>query len=144
MNTARNSLFFVAFAAMLSASILTFSARAEEAPRVKKSTTTITVKESENETDDEPKPTSTPEEKERVKTVTFGSRAQSGTLGCKTEELIAGVIKDLKADCAAWVKDQKAELKGRYLTSSCEESCSDCGMSLQRCIVTGTVHYIIK
>jgi len=142
MLTVRLHLVLLAFTLSACTAFVIREAQAEEAPRVKKSTTTITVKESENEDDDEAK--ATLEEKERVKSVIFGSRAQSGTLGCKTEELIGGVIKDLKSDCAAWVKDQKAELKGRFLTSSCEESCTDCGMSLQRCIVTGTVHYIIK
>jgi hypothetical protein len=144
MFTARPSLLLFAMILCSFSVLVNAPAHAEELPRVKKSTTTITVKESENDADEEPKAKVTPEEKERVKSVVFGSRAQSGTLGCKTEELINGAIKDLKSDCAAWVKDQKTELKGRFLTSSCEDSCTDCGMSLQRCIVTGTVHYIIK
>lgn len=128
---------------LLSAALfIACQAHAEAPAHVKK--TTITVKESEKDGDDEPSPSPTPEEKERVKTATFGSKSQTGTLGCKTEDLIKDVIKGLKADCTAWVKDQKADLKTRYLTSSCEESCADCGMGLQRCTVVGTVHYFIK
>lgn len=113
--------------------------------KVRKQTTTIITKESESDVDEEEVKTEpTTEPRENVKTVTFGSRNQSGTAGCKTEALSKPLIKDLKADCNAWVKDQKAELKSRFQTSSCEESCSDCGMSLQRCNVIGTVHYIVK
>lgn len=71
----------------------------------------------------------------------FGSQATSGLAGCKTEELSKGVVKGLKDDCRAWVKDQKGDLGRRFLTSSCEETCTDCGMSLERCNVTGTVRY---
>jgi len=114
--------------------------------KVRKQTTTITVKESEGDTADD-KPVSTgpvTEEVEKVKTATFGSRSQTGMAGCKTEEALQASIKDLKADCGAWVKDQKSELKARFLTSSCEELCEDCGMSLRRCTVLGTISYIIK
>lgn len=107
---------------------------------------TITIKESEGTTDDD-KPASTgpvTEEVEKVKTATFGSRSQSGMAGCKTEELLKDAIKDLKADCGAWVKDQKAELKSRFLTSSCEEICDDCGTGLRRCHVLGTISYVLK
>lgn len=91
-----------------------------------------------------PEETTLPE-RESVATARFGvSSGQSGLSGCKTEALSKNVIKDLKADCLAWVKDQKADLKTRFLTSSCEESCEDCGMSLRRCFVTGTVKYLLK
>ncbi|HVK61898.1 MAG TPA: hypothetical protein VM432_10125 [Bdellovibrionales bacterium] len=75
-------------------------------------------------------------------TATFGSTSTSGLNGCKTEELSKDVIKELKSDCNAWVKDQKADLKDRFRTSKCEEKCSDCAASLRRCNVLGTVRYI--
>ena len=123
----------------------TLPAKAETNTRVRKSTTTIITKESEGDDDDAiPVPEIAEEPKESVKTATFGSKGQSGTAGCKTEELSKGAIKDLKADCSAWVKDQKSELKSKFLTSSCDESCDDCGMSLRRCSVTGSVHYLLN
>lgn len=71
----------------------------------------------------------------------FGSQAMSGLGGCKTEELSRPVLKGLRSDCQAWIKDQHSDLGKRFLTSACEDSCTDCGMSLQRCTVTGTVRY---
>lgn len=71
----------------------------------------------------------------------FGSQAMTGLAGCKTEELSRPVLKGLRSDCQAWIKDQRSDLGKRYLTSTCEDSCSDCGMSLQRCTVTGTIRY---
>jgi hypothetical protein len=72
---------------------------------------------------------------------TFGSTATSGTAGCKTEALSKSVVKDLKRECAAWVKEQKADIGKNYLGNTCEDTCDDCGMSLLRCKVTGTVRY---
>jgi hypothetical protein len=71
----------------------------------------------------------------------FGSTAATGLTGCKTEALLKESIKELKADCNAWLKDRKAELKNKFHTGTCQEQCSDCGMGLQRCTVTGEVHY---
>ncbi len=71
----------------------------------------------------------------------FGSQAMSGLAGCKTEELSRPVLKGLRSDCQAWIKDQRSELGKRFLTSVCEDACSDCGVSLQRCTVTGVVRY---
>lgn len=121
------------------------TASAEAAKKVKKTSTTVTTVESEGE-EETPAGGVTTETRETESSVTakFGSKATSGTTGCKTEDLAKSVIKDLKADCNAWVKDQKAELKGRFLTSICEESCEDCGMSLKRCSVNGTVKYLLK
>lgn len=125
---------------------LTQAQTSQGTSKVRKQTTTITVKESEGNADDD-KPTSTgpvTEEVEKVKTATFGARSQTGMAGCKTDEVLKDAIKDLKADCGAWVKDQKSELKSRFLTSSCEEICDDCGMSLRRCTVLGTISYVLK
>jgi hypothetical protein len=123
-------------------------ARAETVRRVRKTTTTVITKESEGDQDgDVVAPIADPvsaEPKESVKTATFGSKGQSGTAGCKTDDLAKSAVKDLKTDCSAWVKDQKSELKGKFLTSSCDESCDDCGMSLRRCSVTGAIHYLLK
>lgn len=122
-------------------------ANAESSKRVRKKTTTITTIEAESDdVDDEELPDNQgAPEREGVMTAVFGgSSGQSGLAGCKTDNLSKNLIKDLKADCQAWVKDQKAELKKRFLTSSCEESCEDCGMSLKRCHVNGTVKYLLK
>jgi|GEM_PF-2870731 len=72
---------------------------------------------------------------------TFGSKATTGMAGCKTEALSKDVVKDLKRECADWVKEQKSDLGKNYLGNTCEESCDDCGMSLVRCKVTGTIRY---
>lgn len=121
---------------------------AQGTTKVRKTTTTVTTKEVESDTDDESVPVppveAPVEPKESVKTANFGSKSQSGLTGCKTEALSNSLVKDLKADCSAWVKDQKSELKAKFLTSSCEESCDDCGMSLKRCSVKGSVHYLLK
>ena len=82
-------------------------------------------------------------QREKTMTAKFGSRSTSGMAGCKTEDTVQKTIRELKGDCNAWLKDRKAELKGKYLTGSCDESCDDCGMNLQRCNVNGTVHYTI-
>jgi hypothetical protein len=82
--------------------------------------------------------------KESEITAKFGSRATSGMSGCKTDDLSQKLVRELKSDCSAWLKDRKAELKGKYLTGSCEESCDDCGMHLQRCSVNGAVRYTVK
>lgn len=88
-----------------------------------------------------PNPPAKPGFVESQMTQTFGSKATSGMAGCKTEALSKGVIKDLKAECAAWVKEQKTDLGKNYLGNTCEDSCDDCDMSLVRCHVTGTVRY---
>jgi hypothetical protein len=79
--------------------------------------------------------------KDFIVTAKFGSTATSGLAGCKTEALSKDVIKGLKSDCSAWLNDRKAELKNKFHTGTCQEQCSDCGMSLVRCTVTGEVHY---
>jgi len=135
-------------------SILSASAFAQDV-RVHKTTTTTStvVQESDgvqNDVNTDPsnaKPQQTPrppEIKESTMTSKFGSKGQSGLSGCKTEEISKETVKDLKSDCKAWIKDQKADLGTRFLTSSCEESCDDCGTSLKRCMVTGTIHYLLK
>jgi hypothetical protein len=72
---------------------------------------------------------------------TFGSKATSGLSGCKTEEASKDVLKDLNTQCMAWMNDKHAEMKEKYVTGTCEESCSDCGMSMQRCSMKGVIHY---
>ncbi len=142
---------------MMAFLILAFTATASAAPaegqtttttskRVRKSTTTITTVHEEGDDVVADVPTSTTTStastvEEGEVTTTFGSKATTGTAGCKTEELNKAVIRDLKSDCKAWVKDQRADLKGKFNTSKCEEACTDCGTSLQRCTVTGTVKY---
>lgn len=109
-------------------------------------TTTITTTTTKGETDEvppasaemTPAPTAT---QDFVITSTFGSKATSGTAGCKTHALAQDVVKKLKAECTGWMNERKAELKSKYQTGTCEEDCTDCGMSLQRCTVTGAVHY---
>jgi hypothetical protein len=72
---------------------------------------------------------------------TFGSKSTTGMAGCKTEALSKDVIKDLKRECATWVKEQKKDLGKNYLGNTCEDVCDDCDMSLVRCKVTGTIRY---
>lgn len=123
-------------------------ANSQSNTKVHTTTTTVITKESDEPVPEPTKSTPTPapahsEAKENVKTATFGTLGLSGTAGCKTEELSKGAVSDLKGDCKAWIKDQKADLKDKYLTGSCDEVCEDCGMSLRRCAVKGTVHYVI-
>lgn len=134
----------LAFLSLAFAVISPFT-RAHGAPaKVRKQTTTITIKESEGTDDENEKPVETDhrtEDVENTKTATFGARGQTGLAGCKTDDVLKSAVKDLKADCRAWINDQKKELKSRFLTSSCEELCDDCGMSLRRCHVLGTISY---
>jgi hypothetical protein len=133
------ALLIIAFTASLADAQTTTTSTSTK--RVRKSTTTITQVDEDGDVS-EPTTTSTSTEVQEGEVVTtFGSRATSGTAGCKTEELNKAVIRDLKSDCKAWIKDQRADLKGKFQTSTCEESCTDCGMSLQRCNVVGTVRY---
>lgn len=113
-----------------------------QAEITRKRTTTVTEKEENIQEDESPTNAELPKESEI--TAKFGSKATSGMSGCKTEELSQKLVRDLKSDCSAWLKDRKAELKGKYLTGSCDESCDDCGMHLQRCSVNGVVRYTIK
>jgi hypothetical protein len=137
---------FALLVAMFCMLSFSYGAHAETSKRVRKSTTTVISSESESDGEDlsadVTKPIGEPTEKEM--SAVFGSKSQTGMAGCKTEELRKSAVKDLKGDCNAWIKDQKADLKSRYLNSSCEEKCEDCGMSLQRCFVTGTIHYTVK
>lgn len=141
------ALLIVAFTATAAEAQTVGQTTTTKTKRVRKSTTTITtVHEDGDDVADiatEPVSTTTSESavEEGEVTTTFGSRATTGTAGCKTEELNKAVIRDLKSDCKAWIKDQRADLKGKFNTSACEESCTDCGTSLSRCTVTGTVKY---
>ena len=110
---------------------------------VRKRTTTIIEKDQESVDEDE-ESGQTNLRKESEITAKFGSKAVSGMSGCKTEDLAAKLVRELKSDCGAWLKDRKTELKGKFLTGSCEESCDDCGMHLQRCSVNGSVRYTVK
>lgn len=148
---------YIAVLLMMALLIVAFTAQAAEAQpgqttttttskRVRKSTTTITTVDEDGDDVPTTSPVSTTTSTESTVeegevTTSFGSKATTGTAGCKTEELNKAVVRDLKSDCKAWVKDQRADLKGRFNTSTCEESCTDCGMSLQRCNVIGTVRY---
>ncbi len=85
-----------------------------------------------------------PEPIEREMRADFGSTGQTGMAGCKTEELSKNMVRELKTDCNAWIKDQKADLQSKYLTGSCTESCEPCGMSLKRCSVVGRIKYTTK
>ncbi len=124
---------------------LSRTARAEtEKPTVRKHTTIITEKTEDVSEEEESSSASAEALKERVLTAKFGSKAKSGMAGCKTEELSQKIIRELKGDCNAWLKDRKSELKGKYLSGSCEESCDDCGMNLQRCNVEGSVRYTVR
>jgi hypothetical protein len=75
---------------------------------------------------------------------TFGPQSGSGTSDCKTADLAKSSIAGFKNDCNAWIKERKSDLKDHFLTGACKEKCDDCGMSLKRCSVTGSVHYTVK
>jgi hypothetical protein len=93
-----------------------------------------------------PKANSNTESQNGEKTIeeTFGPASGAGNAGCKIDELARSSIDSLKADCNAWIKGQKSDLKAHFLTGACKEKCDDCGMSLKRCAVTGSVHYTVK
>lgn len=97
-------------------------------------TTTITTTENGEVSNDD----------DRVLTARFGATGGTGLAGCKTEELLKGLLKELKDDCSAWIKDRKADLKDKFLTGSCEEKCESCNRGLRRCHVEGLVHYKIN
>ena len=115
-------------------------------------TTTTTTRDHDNDNDEEEVITDhgrrvyirDPEPIDRVVEETFGSRSASGMAGCKTDDRAKDAITGLKSDCNAWIKDRKSELKDRFVTGTCSEKCDDCGMSMQRCSVTGRVHYILR
>ena len=110
-----------------------------DSPKTSTSTTTITTTNTEGMAGT---PTPTPDPiKEFLVSKTFGSKGQSGTTGCKTEELSDKKTEELEATCNTWIKTQKLHLKGKFQTGTCDESCDDCGMSLKRCSVTAVVHY---
>lgn len=104
-------------------------------------TITTTVIESDSESDEITSPSSPSFNGESSLSQLFGSKATSGTTGCKIEALTTEVTRQLKAECESWIKEQKKDLKDRYRASTCEASCNDCGMSLQRCTVQGTIRY---
>lgn len=132
----------LAFSPLVHAEIDLDSPRAAKPSAARKRTTTIIEKDETVEEAEDTTPSELPKESEI--TAKFGSKATSGMAGCKTEDLSQKLVRNLKSDCAAWLKDRKAELKGKYLTGSCEESCADCGMHLQRCVVDGVVRYTVK
>lgn len=133
---------FISALILISATGSSISFAESTKPVVKKSVTTITTVETEGE-DETPAPTDSPTQvtDDNELTTVFGSTATTGLAGCKTEELTKSVIRDLKSDCSAWMKDQKSQLKDKYLTGTCEEQCSDCQMGLRRCSVKGSVRY---
>src|SRR6185369_17722401 len=100
-------------------------------------TITTTTVESDGTEDDQPAPTTdttaAPHDDNEI-SQNFGSLATTGMAGCKTEELSQNVVRDLKSDCSAWLKDQKSHLKDKFVTGICEEHCSDCQMNLRRCM----------
>lgn len=136
----RHQIALVSFLAALV--LISFGANAETAKVVRKTTTTITTVETEGATDDEatPAPTSETITDDELTNV-FGPTATTGMTGCKTEELAKSAVRELKSDCGAWLKDQKSQLRDRYVTGTCEEQCSDCQMHLRRCAVKGMVRY---
>jgi hypothetical protein len=126
------------------------SAQADSKHVMKKlTTTTTTTVDSDNEDqtipDNMDTPPPMPEAAEPIRDFiinhTFGSKDGSGTADCKTSADSKDVVKDLKAECKEWIKEQKGDLKGKYMSSACEQDCADCGMSLKRCAVNGVIHY---
>jgi hypothetical protein len=64
-----------------------------------------------------------------------------GPTQCKTEAIAKEAVKDLKSECNTWIKERKNDLGAKFLTGTCNDSCTDCTMGLKRCQVNGLVHY---
>jgi hypothetical protein len=131
-------LFLIALAMTSALSVST--ARAEQIlkRKVVTSTTTTEINDPDSESDKTITPDTAPD---LEMTASFGSTATSGLSGCKTDDLSKNMVKELKSDCNAWLKDQKTDLKTKYRVGACEEKCSVCQPGLQRCNVVGKVHY---
>ncbi len=101
--------------------VLVATARAETTTKVVKKTTTTTSSDLDTLYDDgesEEYPVANakaPVESEL--SASFGSTATTGYAGCKTEELAKTAVKELKADCNAWIKDQKTDTLQRGIQS---------------------------
>ena len=93
-----------------------------------------------------PKSDASADSKSGEKTVeeTFGPPSGSGTSDCKTAEIATSSLAGFKNECNAWIKERKTDLKDHFLTGACKEKCDECGMTLKRCSVTGSVHYTVK
>ncbi len=71
----------------------------------------------------------------------FTVRSTFGPTACKTQELAKEMVRDLKTECNAWLKERKADLGSKYQTGTCNEECTDCTMGLKRCSINGIAHY---
>jgi len=107
--------------------------------RTRTQTTTITT--SERDELSTPTPTPTPGQQDYLVEKVFGSKAQSGLDGCKTDDLVEIAKAKLEKQCRAWMKERKEELGSKYQAGTCNDDCEECGTSLKRCHVKGVVHY---
>lgn len=83
-----------------------------------------------------PSPTQTvPEKKE------FAMESQFGPSSCKASNMLDAAKKELKTECDGWVKERKGDLGTKYRTGTCNVKCDSCGQGLERCMMTGLVHY---
>jgi hypothetical protein len=74
----------------------------------------------------------------------FLMKKHFGPTSCLASNLIDSKKDELVEKCQSWTDSKKAELKKRYRTSTCEDSCNDCSTGLKRCEVNGVVHYKSK
>ena len=126
---------------LISIAALGFAPHSQAASgNVRTSKTTITT--STQESEDDPTANTDSEQSDFIVQKVFGSKSQSGTNGCKTEAKVEQVKADLEKQCHVWQDRQKTSLGSKYQTGTCNDECDDCGMSLQRCRVTGVVHYV--
>ena len=88
-----------------------------------------------DQSDNSSNPNATPKDDDYTVRSTFGPTA------CKTQDLARELIRDLKVECNAWLKERKADLGSKYQTGTCGEECTDCTMGLKRCSVNGVAHY---
>lgn len=67
-----------------------------------------------------------------------------GPTECKMAGKAKEAAGEYKNECQVWLKERKAELKGKYQTGACADKCEDCslgGITGKTCSVQGLVHY---
>ena len=69
-----------------------------------------------------------------------------GPTKCVIDENLDAEKREIKKQCEEWVKDRKAELGSKFLTSTCNPECSPCPKNevLKHCSYRGEVHYSVR
>jgi hypothetical protein len=71
----------------------------------------------------------------------FVMESQFGPSSCKASNTVEGAKKELKTECDGWIKERKGDLGTKFRTGTCNVKCDSCGQGLERCMMTGLVHY---